>query len=144
MTNGPFMRLPLIFLAPLLLSGCFIETSTYVIDLNTDHAITLKVEKDNFWTKEGTLRVVMSRLPDCQRQYELGSVWLADLQVELFGNGNNVYTLRADDQAWQIDTTTCSELKAPDPDAVTGLPLGSFTLNSDNKLNFEKPEAASE
>ncbi|RYE99123.1 MAG: hypothetical protein EOO78_15010, partial [Oxalobacteraceae bacterium] len=61
------MRLPLIFLAPLLLSGCFIETSTYVIDLNTDHAITLKVEKDNFWTKEGTLRVVMSRLPDCQR-----------------------------------------------------------------------------
>lgn len=136
------MRLPLILLAPLLLSGCFIETATYTIDVNSDHAITLKVEKDNFWTDEGTLRVVMSRLPDCQRQYELGAVWLKGLQVELFGNGNNVYTLRADDEAWQIDTTTCSELKAPDADAVTGLPLGIFTLNSDNKLNFEKPDAA--
>ena len=134
------MRLPLIFLAPLLLSGCFIETSTYVIDLNTDHAITLKVEKDNFWTKEGTLRVVMSRLPDCQRQYELGSVWLADLQVELFGNGNNVYTLRAGEQMWQINIETCTNLGEPKA-GVAGLPVGNFKFEN-KELVFLKAGAA--
>jgi len=138
------MRLPLIFLAPLLLSGCFIETSTYSIDINTDHAITVRVEKGTFWAKDGTLRVIMSRLPECQRQVELGEVWLSGLQVELFGNGNNVYTLRADDQAWQIDTTDCSAQEMPDADAVTGLPLGIFELGDDNKLTFEKPDAAGE
>jgi len=138
------MRLPFIFLAPLLLAGCFIETSTYSIDPNTDHAITVRVEKGTFWAKEGTLRVILSRLPECQRQLELGSVWLSGLQLELFGNGNNVYTLRADDQAWQIDTTACTELTAPDADAVTGLPLGIFELGEDDKLTFEKPEAAAD
>lgn len=138
------MRLPIILLAPLLLTGCFIETATYSIDPNIDHAITVRVEKGTFWAKEGTLRVVMSHLPECQRQLELGSVWLSDLQVELFGNGNNVYTLRADDQAWQIDTTDCSQLAAPDADAVTGLPLGIFELSDNDKLTFEKPEAAKE
>lgn len=137
-------RLSFIFLAPLLLAGCFIETSTYAIDPNTDHAITVRVEKGTFWAKEGTLRVIMSRMPECQRQLELGSVWLSGLQVELFGNGNNVYTLRADDQAWQIDTTDCSERTAPDADAVTGLPLGIFELGDDNKLSFEKPDAGQE
>lgn len=136
------MRLPFILLAPLLLTGCFIETSTYSIDPNIDHAITVRVEKGTFWAKEGTLRVILSRLPECQRQLELGEVWLSGLQVELFGNGNNVYTLRADDQAWKIDTTNCSELEAPDADAVTGLPLGIFELGDDNKLSFEKPDAA--
>jgi len=138
------MRLLPILLAPLLLTGCFIETATYSIDPNTDHAITVRVEKDTFWAKEGTLRVIMSRLPECQRQLELGSVWLSGLQVELFGNGNNVYTLRADDQAWQIDTTDCSGHEAPDADAITGLPLGIFELGSDDKLTFEKPDAATE
>ena len=138
------MRLLPILLAPLLLTGCFIETATYSIDPNTDHAITVRVEKDTFWAKEGTLRVIMSRLPECQRQLELGSVWLSGLQVELFGNGNNVYTLRADDQAWQIDTTDCSGHEAPDADAITGLPLGIFELGNDDKLTFEKPDAATE
>lgn len=136
------MRLPFILLAPLLLAGCFIETATYSIDPDTDHAITVRVEKETFWDKEGTLRVIVSHLPECQRQIELGSVWLSGLQVELFGNGNNVYTLRADDDAWQIDTTDCAELAAPDADAVTGLPLGIFELGDDNELTLEKPESA--
>ena len=138
------MRLALTFSAALLLSGCFIEAATYPIDDDTDHGITVRVDKDTFWAKEGTLRVIISRLPECQRQFELGSVWLDGLQVELFGNGNHVYTLRADDQAWQIDTTGCTELDAPDADAVTGQPLGVFALGEDDKLRFEKPEPAAE
>lgn len=134
------MRLPLILLAPLLLAGCYIQTSSYPID-NDEHVLTLRVEKPYFWSKEGMLRVIASRLPDCQRQIELGEVWLDGMQVELFGNGNNVYTIRADDQAWQIETTTCSALASPDADAVTGLPLGIFSLDAKNKLIFEKPEA---
>lgn len=133
------MRLPLILLAPLLLAGCFIKTSSYPID-NDEHVITVRVEKPYFWSKEGTLSVIMARMPDCQRQVELGSVWLDGMQVELIGNGNNVYTLRADDQAWKIETTDCSTLEAPDADAVTGLPLGIFSLDDKDNLVFEKPE----
>jgi len=135
------MRLAPLFLAPLLLlTGCFTETASYAID-NDEHTLTVRVDKETFWAKEGTLRVIMARMPDCQRQLELGSVWLSGLQVELFGNGNNVYTLRADDQAWQIETTGCTELAAPDADTVTGLPLGVFELGDDNRLTFYKPEA---
>lgn len=133
------MRLPLYLLAPLLLTGCFTETASYPID-NDQHALTVRVDKEYFWSKEGTLRAIVSHLPTCQRQMELGPVWLSDLQVELFDSGNDVYTLRADDEAWQVNIADCTQLEQPKAEAVTGQPLGVFVLDDDNQLTFAKPE----
>jgi hypothetical protein len=144
MNHGHFMRFPLhslaLLLAPLLLTGCFTETASYAID-NDQHALTVRVDKEYFWSKEGTLRAIVSHMPACQRQLELGPVWLADLQIELFDSGNDVYTLRADDEAWQVNISDCTQLEAPKADAVTGQPLGVFVLEEDKQLVFAKPDS---
>jgi hypothetical protein len=138
------MRLPrkllTLLLAPLLLTGCFTETASYAID-NDQHALTVRVDKEYFWSKEGTLRAIVQHMPACQRQLELGSVWLSDLQIELFDSGNDVYTLRVDDEAWQVNVVDCTQVEAPKADAVTGQPLGVFMLEDDKNLVFAKPEA---
>ena len=100
----------------------------------------MRIDQDYFWSKQASLRLIVSRMPDCQRQMELGEVRLPGLEIELFDNGNGTYTLRADGEAWQVETRGCTQLEAPEADAVTGQALGVFHLDADKKLVFEKPE----
>ena len=140
MRKPSFLLAPL--LAPLLLAGCVNDSATYRIDPN-DHAITLRVMQDYFWSRQATLRLTAVRLPDCQRQVELGEVALSGLEIELFETSPNVYTLRSGEDTWQVETQTCSRLEAPDAKAVTGQALGVFHLDDNKKLVFEAAEAAS-
>jgi hypothetical protein len=134
------MRKRLILLTPLLLAGCVNESASYYIDGN-EHALSVRAEQERFWSKQVTLRLVAARLPECQRQLVLGKVPLADLDVELFAAGENVYTLRAGDQVWQVETQGCTRLPAP-AQAALGQPLGAFRLDqSGKKLVFEKAVA---
>jgi hypothetical protein len=135
------LYVPLSLLAPLLLAGCVNDTATYQIDSN-DHALTVRVVQDYFWKKEGTVRLTAARLPDCQRQMELGEVALSGLEIELFASGPNLYTLRSGKDTWQVETTGCTQLEAPEANAVTGQALGVFHLDEQGKLVFEAAEAA--
>ncbi|MFC0253516.1 hypothetical protein [Massilia consociata] len=135
------MRKLLPLFAPLLLAGCVNDTATYQIDRN-DHALTVRVLQDYFWSKEATLRLTAARLPDCQRQMELGEVALSGLEIELFASGPDVYTLRAGEDVWQVETQGCTQLEAPEANAVTGQILGVFHLDEHGKLVFETAEAA--
>ncbi|WP_026354703.1 hypothetical protein [Massilia niastensis] len=135
------MRLPLLLLAPMLLAGCTSDSTSYLIDGSNQHALIVRVDQEYFWSKRAVLRLIVSNMPDCQRQMELGQVRLPGLEIELFDNGNGVYTLRADDEAWQVETQGCNELEAPDADSVTGQALGIFRLDGNDGLVFEKPEA---
>ena len=87
------MRLPIILLAPLLLAGCISETASYAID-DRQHALVVRIDQDYFWSKQASLRLIVSRMPDCQRQMELGEVRLPGLEIELFDNGNGTYTIK--------------------------------------------------
>ena len=134
------MRLPHLLaslLAPLLLAGCVDDSATYDIDGN-QHALTVRALQEYFWSKEITLDVLASRMPDCQRRIPLGKLPMADVEIELFESGENVYTLRAGDEAWRVETATCSELEAPEQ--VTGKPLGLYHLDENKKLVFENAE----
>jgi hypothetical protein len=133
------MRLSSLLPALLLLAGCTSETASYTIDDN-QHALIVRVDQDYFWSKRAALRLIVSRMPDCQRQMELGDVRLPGMEIELFDSGNGTYTLRADDEAWLVETRGCSELDAPDADAVTGQALGVFRFDADKKLVFVPPE----
>jgi len=134
------MRKPLFLLPPLLasllLAGCVNDSSSYQIEGN-DHALTVRVMQDYFWSKNATLRLTAARMPDCQRQMELGEVSLSGLEIELFASGPNVYTLRSGEDVWQVETQGCTELEAPEANAVTGQALGSFHLDEHDKLVFE-------
>jgi hypothetical protein len=135
------MRSPLLLLTPLLLlAGCVNESASYTIDSN-DHALTVVVTQDYFWSKQAGLRVIASRLPDCQRQFDLGKTPLADLNVELFSTGDDTFVLRAGDAMWQLETRTCSQLPEPS-DNVQAQPIGVFHMDAKKKLVFEPAEGS--
>jgi hypothetical protein len=129
-----------ILLTPLLLAGCVNESTSYVID-SKDHALTVMVTQDYFWSKQAGLRLIASRLPDCQRQFDLGKTSMADLNVELFSTGENTFLLRADDEMWQVETQGCTQLPPPS-DNVQAQPIGVFHLDGKKKLVFERAEGA--
>ena len=124
-------------LAPLLLAGCVDDSATYYIDGN-QHALTVRAMQEYFWNKDITLDLLASRMPDCQRRIPLGKLPMPDVEIELFASGANVYTLRAGEQVWRVETEGCSEMEAPEQ--VSGEPLGLFHLDENKKLVFEKAE----
>ncbi|MCC2954705.1 hypothetical protein LK542_03630 [Massilia sp. IC2-477] len=128
-------------LAPLLLAGCVNDTASYQIE-GKDHSLTLRVVQEYFWSKNASMRLTATRMPDCMRQMELGEVSLSGLEVELFASGPNVYTLRAGEDVWQVDAQACTELEAPEANAVTGQALGSFHIDEHDKLVFEAAGSA--
>ncbi len=135
------MRKSFFLLVPLLLAGCVNDTASYRIDPN-DHAITLRVVQDYFWSKQAKLLLTATRMPDCQRLVNLGEVTLSGLEIELFASGPDVYTLRSGEDVWQVETQGCTELEAPQANAVTGQALGVFHLDEHDKLVFEAPDTA--
>ena len=134
------MRPPLLLLTPLLLTGCVNESASYVIDSN-DHALTVLVMQDYFWSKQVSLRVVASNMPTCQRQYDLGKTELGDLNVELFSTGSDSYLLRSGDEMWQVQTQDCSQLPPPGEN-VQAQPVGVFHMDAKKKLIFEAAEGS--
>lgn len=130
--------LPLVL--PLLLAGCVNESASYAIAGN-DHALTVLVTQDYFWSKQAAVRVVASRLPDCQRQFDLGTTPVADLNVELFSTGENTFLLRSGDDMWQVETSGCTRLPAPAGN-VQAQPIGVFHLDGSKKLVFEHADSA--
>jgi hypothetical protein len=131
---------PFLLLLPLLLAGCVNESASYVIDSN-DHALTVFVTQDYFWSKEAGVRLVASHLPDCQRQFDLGKASMADLNIELFSTGENNFLLRSGDEMWQVETGSCTQLPPPS-DNVQARPIGVFHLDGKKKLVFERAEGA--
>jgi len=128
-----------LLLTPLLLAGCVDDSATYYIDGNT-HALTVRAVQEQFWKKEVTLNLIAARMPDCQRRFELATLPMDEVELELFGSGENVYTVRAGEDVWRFETGSCSQLDAPEQ--VTGQPLGLFHLDDDKKLVFEEAEAS--
>jgi hypothetical protein len=127
-------------LAPLLLTGCVNESASYAINGN-DRTLTVIVTQDYFWNKQAGVRLIASRLPDCQRQFELGKVSTADLNIELFSTGEDTFLLRSGDAMWQVETQGCTRLPPPS-DNVQAQPIGVFHLDGAKKLVFERAEGA--
>ena len=97
--------------------------------------------QDYFWSKQAGLRLIASRLPDCQRQFDLSKTPMADLNVELFSTGEDSYLLRSGDEMWQVDTQNCAQLPPPS-DNVQAQPVGIFHFDGRKKLVFERAEGA--
>jgi hypothetical protein len=135
---GKSMRNVLFLLTPLLLAGCVNESASYSID-RADHGLTVVVTQDYFWDEQADVRVIASRLPDCQRQFDLGKVPMADLNIELFSTGDEKYLLRSGDELWQLETQGCTRLPAPAGD-VQAQPIGVFHFDGKKKLVFEPAE----
>lgn len=127
------MRFICLLLAVLSLTACDTKTVSVMLDQD-QHALTVRLDRDTFWSDEATLRVIMSRLPECQRQHILGPVWLEGLRIELRDDGDNGVILMADDQAWKIDNSSCEISELRDAHDVDGTPLGTIRFDRDQRL----------
>ena len=134
------MRKALPILTLLLLAGCVDQSASYMINGDNEHAITVRAEQEYFWSDEVTLRMIVSNLPDCQRQYPLTKLPMSEADVELYASGENVFMLHAGKEAWQVDLQSCAQTPAALP-AAPGEKLGTFKTG-DEKMVFEPAAAA--
>lgn len=130
------MRKALLLLTPLLLTGCLRESASYFVSEGNEHLLTVRAEQDYFWEEAANLKLMVAHMPDCQRQFKLTKVPLDELTVELFGNAENIFTVRVGTQVWQFDSITCTQLAEPAPTAY-GEPVGVYRLEA-GKMVFEK------
>lgn len=133
------MRSTWILLAPLVLAGCIKDSASYYIDGN-EHTLSVRVAQDYFWKKTVGVTVVAARWPDCQRQFNFGELPESALELELFAAGDNVFSLRAGERMWQIETQNCTLLPTPASEAL-GQPVGVFRMNEGGKFVLEKAAA---
>src|SRR5471032_2377456 len=129
------MRRIALLLLPLLLTACVEDAATYYVDPgNNNHTLTIQRSQSYFWNDEVTVRVLASRLPDCQRRFDLDAMPADDVEIELLTNGDNLWPLRAGKQLGRVDTQTCGMLADPKDDP--GQLIGTFKPDGDH-LIFE-------
>ncbi|NVD71639.1 hypothetical protein D0T25_29885 [Duganella sp. BJB488] len=129
------MRKILIVLTSLLLTACVDDSASYYADGSTgNHALTLHRAQKHFWSSDSNVELIMQRLPDCLRRVELAEMPADDVEIELLSNGDNVWTLRAGKEQWQVETQTCTQY--PDVKGSEGELIGVFRVE-DKKLVFE-------
>jgi hypothetical protein len=137
------MRKTLILLTSMLLAGCVDDSASYLINGN-DHALTVRRQQNYFWKDEAAVSLLAARMPECQRLHQLADVSpAADVKVEVFAAGDDMWNLRMDGRLWQVEMATCEGLTEMqnDPNADLGRPVGRFVVK-DGKLVFEQVPAA--
>jgi hypothetical protein len=129
------MRKILIVLMALMLTACVDDTASYYADGATgNHALTIHRAQKHFWSKDVRVELIMQRLPDCLRRIELTDMPADEVEIELLSGGDNVWTLRAGDEKWQVETQTCTQY--PDVKGDGGELMGVFRVDG-NKLVYE-------
>ena len=129
------MRKILLLLTPLLLAGCIQQSASYYVSDARDHAITVLAKQEYFWDDAIALSMVAARHPDCQRAFPLAKVRKGDVAVELFSNGESVFTVRSGTQVVRVDMQSCTQLPEPAQNAL-GEAVGVFRVG-DEKMGFE-------
>ena len=133
-------RRALLVFVPLLLAGCLQGSASYLAD-GSDHAISLRAEQDYFWSDAVALKMVVANLPECQRQFPMTTVDTGSVEVELYGAGDGVYSMRVGAQVMRVEMATCTRLTEPTPQEL-GQRIGTFRVGTDKKLVFDKsPDA---
>lgn len=118
-------RMVLLALAVVPLAGCESDSAAYMIETR-DHAVTVIREKTFPWSRQYATRVVVARLPHCQRRYELKPVGTSQGNVELFaGQAESSFALKQGRNWYAVETVECRfQVLDEEPAALTR--LGTF------------------
>jgi hypothetical protein len=129
------MRKILIVLMSLMLTACVDDTASYYPDSgNPEHVLTVHRSQKYFWSSTSTVELIMQHLPQCLRRIELQEMPADDVEIELLSGGDNVWTLRAGSETWQVETQSCTQY--PDVKGDGGELIGVFRVDGE-KLVFE-------
>ena len=83
-----------LLLAVPLLAGCEQDRAAYMIDDNSDHALTLQREVKYPWSDKAELALVVARFPECQRRHEMKPQPAASSKVSLYALGERSFALQ--------------------------------------------------
>lgn len=134
------MRRLLIALLPLLLTACARDSATYYVDKDSNqHTLSVRRQQDYFWSDNVRVILVATRQPDCQRQIPLGEMLVDEVDLEVFAQPENRWSLRNGNQVWQVESQTCALVGEGGP--VAGDKVGTFKVDAKNKLFFEEAAA---
>jgi len=129
------MRKFLIILTSLLLTACVDDSASYHVDgENGSHVVTLHRVQKHFWSRDSEIELILQHLPDCLRRIPLTEMPADDVEIELLSAGDNVWTLRAGEEMWQVETQSCTQY--PDVKGDGGELIGVFRVD-EKKLVFE-------
>ena len=128
------MRKILIVLTSLMLAACVDDSASYYADSTGNHALTVHRAQKHFWSGASSVELIMQRLPDCLRRIQLDEMPADDVEIELLSGGDNVWTLRAGKEMWQVETQSCTQY--PDVKGDGGELIGVFRADG-GKLVFE-------
>ena len=128
-------KIPIVLMS-LMLTACVDDSASYYPQSgNSEHVITVHRTQKYFWSSDSSVELIMQHLPQCLRRIELSDMPADDVEIELLSGGDNVWTLRAGSEMWQIETQTCT--RYPDVKGDGGELIGVFRVDGD-KLVFEE------
>lgn len=118
----PLLLLPL----AALLAGCEIDTAAYMIE-GKEHALIINREKPYFWSDQYEMAVVVSRMPTCQRRFDMKPARLNTAVVTVFDGGEpNRYVLRQGSSRWYAVNTNDCVFAVIEKPATEPAPIGTF------------------
>lgn len=129
-------RLAALLLALPLLAGCEDERAAYMIDDNSDHALTLQREVKYLWSDKADLALVVAWFPDCQRRHEMKPQPVGSSKVSLYALDERSYVLQQGKNWYLADTRTCALQAADAPKEGAGGKLIGTWQNRNGKFSF--------
>lgn len=129
------IKLGMLGLAAALLSGCVMETGSYMIEGSRDHALTLVMEQPYFWSDKVNLQIVVARMPDCQRRHNMEPASLPDAEVSLYQVTPTEYQVQQAGNWYVANTEGCTLQSLDEEPKAPGKLMGSFIRKS-GRLEF--------
>jgi hypothetical protein len=127
----------------LVLAACSAEPAAYLI-AGTDVSLTVERIKDNFWTRNWRLSLVVRHNPDCQRRYQLKPAGQV-VKVDVYRPQEGVYILQQGKRWYVTELKTCRFDTFQEPPPEPGDLMGSFEEKDGVFMfvaNTEKPARA--
>lgn len=134
------MRLALLAMTALLLSGCGSDGASYLINGNKQ-ALSVVRNKPYFWAPY-ELRVVVRNDPVCQRRHRMKDVNGNNVKIELYSPVPGAYILRQGKRWYVTELGSCGFQKFDEEPPQPGELLGTF-LTRDGIFVFEPGKAES-
>ncbi|HMV52486.1 MAG TPA: hypothetical protein PLX20_13650 [Rhodocyclaceae bacterium] len=134
----------LLLLAPLL-AACEQDSAAYMVEDNSDHALTLVRDVKYWWSDKAELSMVVARFPDCQRRHAMKAQSASSSKVMLYALGERRFAVQQGKNWYFVDMQTCTLQSAEAPkEGESGTLVGNWQ-KKDGKLVFlpVKAEAGS-
>ena len=121
-------NIALLALLPPLLAGCINDGISMRID-GPEHAISLLRAQKNPFEKKMDLEIVVARLPDCQRRFNLAPAAVRPaIQSDIYMTEQNTFLLEQGQNLYAVETQTCQKFEklAVPPEGGKGELVGVF------------------